>query len=105
MPEYSNYIEGLGVADPLDGSEIIGISQGGVAKRITTQGIADLSFGGLHTFASSGNNFPTSDIAGKLYIAADDHGNPGDPDYVSSNSWMVSKIAGANEFSEYYIKP
>lgn len=108
MPEYSDYIEGLTAASALDGSEIIGLSQGGSAKRTTTEDIADLignpSFGGAHTFTGAGT-FPTASIAGKLYIATNDHGVPGDADYVSSGSWMLSKIAGANEFSEYYIKP
>lgn len=56
-------------------------------------------------FAANGNNFPTAAIKGKLYIAQDDHGNPGDADYVSANSWMIARVAGANSFSQYSIKP
>ena len=62
------------------------------------------NFGGLWNFASNGNAFPTADVAGKLYIAEDDHGVLGDPDYVPANAWMVSKVAGASTFSQFSYK-
>lgn len=58
-------------------------------------------WGGLWSFATNGNAFPTADIAGKLYIAEDDHGDLGDADYVAAGAWMISKVAGANSFSQY----
>lgn len=57
------------------------------------------------TFADNSNNFPTASVQGQLYVALDDHGSPGDADYVQAGTWMLSKVAGANEFSEYYMKP
>lgn len=57
------------------------------------------------TFAANSNNFPTSTLKGQLYVAQDDHGNPGDSDYVAAGTWMLSKTAGANSFSGYYMKP
>jgi hypothetical protein len=61
-------------------------------------------FGGLWTFASNGNAFPTSAIAGNIYVTTDSKGNPGDSDYVPANSLLIAKVDGANEFSEYTIK-
>lgn len=52
----------------------------------------------------TGGNFPTSTKQGTLYVASGDHGDPGDPDYVADGTWMISKVDGANEFSEYYYK-
>lgn len=46
MPEFSDYIEGLPAAASLDGSEIVGVSQAGGARKTTTQDIADLGGGG-----------------------------------------------------------
>jgi hypothetical protein len=67
MPEYSDYIEGLSAANPLDGSEIIGLSQTGSAKRATAQQIANLAPGssGTVTTFSAGNLSPlfTSSVA------------------------------------------
>lgn len=40
--EYSDYIEGLSDAGSLDGSEIIGLSKGGSAKRTTAEAIAGM---------------------------------------------------------------
>jgi hypothetical protein len=59
------------------------------------------SQGGLWNFAGNGGNFPTSAAAGTMYVAEDDHGNLGDADYVAANTWFMSKIAGADQFSEY----
>jgi hypothetical protein len=42
MPEFSDYIEGLTAAGTLDGSEIVGLSKSGNARRTTTQDIANL---------------------------------------------------------------
>ena len=61
-------------------------------------------WGGLWNFAGNSGNFPTAAVAGKFYIAEDDHGSPGDADYVPAGTWMVSKTAGANSFSGYYYK-
>jgi hypothetical protein len=67
-------------------------------------GGASLRDGGLWTFADNSNNFPTATHSSTLYITTDSHGSPGDADYVPAGSWMISKIDGANEFSEYSIK-
>lgn len=43
--EYSDYIESRTAASALTGAEMVGISQGGVARRTTAQDIADLATG------------------------------------------------------------
>lgn len=53
MPEYSDYIEGLSPASALDGSEIVGLSQGGSPRRVTTQDIANLGSSGSVIGSSS----------------------------------------------------
>ena len=62
------------------------------------------TWGGLWNFAGNGGDFPTAIKAGKLYVAEDDHGAPGDADYVAAGTWMASKVAGADAFNEYYYK-
>lgn len=42
MSEYSNYVESRLNAAPLTGAELIALSQGGNARKTTTQAIADL---------------------------------------------------------------
>lgn len=56
-------------------------------------------------FASNANAFPLASTQGKIYVAEDDHGSPGDADYVSAQSLMIAKVAGATSFSQYFIKP
>lgn len=62
-----------------------------------------MPFGGLWNFATEGD-FPTAEKAGTMYIAEDDNGAPGDPDYVPAGTWMMAKINGANAFGEFYYK-
>lgn len=69
-----------------------------------TSSVSGDSWGGLWNFASNAGAFPTASSAGKLYVAEDDHGSPGDADYVAAGTWMASKIVGADAFSEYYYK-
>jgi len=70
----------------------------------TGMGVSGAAWGGLWNFASNAGAFPTALTAGKLYVAEDDHGSPGDADYVAAGTWMAAKVDGANEFSEYYYK-
>lgn len=74
---------------------------GGYWVAITSPGN---TWGGLWNFAANTGAFPTASTAGKLYVAEDDHGAPGDADYVAAGTWMASKIAGADSFNEYYYK-
>ena len=61
-------------------------------------------WGGLWTFASNSNNFPTPTMAGTLYVTTDEHGNFGDADYVAEGAWMVSNVDGASLFADFEIK-
>lgn len=58
MPEYSDYIEGLTEATTLTGSEILGLSQGGSARKITVQQVK--LFRGA--WDASGNLLPSSSV-------------------------------------------
>jgi hypothetical protein len=59
-------------------------------------------FGGEWSFP--GGNFPTSINSGTIYIAATDHGSLGDPDYVSTGTWFISLVNGANSYAQYSYK-
>lgn len=67
-------------------------------------GQSNAAWGGLYNFAGNGGDFPTALTAGTLYIAEDDHGAPGDADYVPAGTWFASSVAGANAFNQYYYK-
>lgn len=56
------------------------------------------------TFADNANDFPTAVRKGIIYVAQDDHGAPGDADYVAEGTWMASKVIGANAFNQYHYK-
>lgn len=62
------------------------------------------NWGGAWTFADHSNNFPTALTEGLLYVALDDHGAPGDADYVAQGTWFIASIDGADEFDEFYYK-
>lgn len=55
-------------------------------------------------FAANAGAFPTSVKKGNSLLAEDDHGAPGDADYVPAESLMIAKVAGANAFNQYYYK-
>lgn len=92
----------------IDGDNIdISIVDIGDDIQITISSVEDaisLKWGDKWSFADNSNNFPTATYAGTLYIAADDHGVPSDADYVPANSWMISLVNGANNFSQYSIR-
>ncbi len=60
--------------------------------------------GGNWNFAANGGNFPTAKKEGTIYRAEDDHGTFGDVDFVPAETWFMSKIDGANSFSQYSYK-
>lgn len=99
-------ISQLPVASTPSGTELVEIVQLGVNKQTTLDqigGSGGLKWGGLWTFASNGGAFPAATLAGTLYISTDDHGSIGDADYAPANTWFVSKIDGADVYSEYSV--
>lgn len=68
MPEYSDYLEGLTSAGALDGSEIVGVSKTGNARKTTTQDIADLGGGSVSLTDGNGTtaNGSAVDLGGIL---------------------------------------
>ena len=86
------------------------VSVGVVGDKATVQ--IDASGGGGSSnilyvgwnFAANGGAFPTALQEPVIYVAADDHGNFGDADFVAQGAWMIAKVVGANTFSQYSIK-
>lgn len=74
MPEFSDYLESLALAGPKDGSEIIGCSQSGNARALTT----DLINNWRGAYDLSVNAYPSSGGTGASGVPA-----PGNEWYVS----------------------
>lgn len=87
MPEYSDYIEGLTNADTLDGTEIVGLSQGGNARKATVSAVRSSSLSAIvqWDFAAQGGLHPV-DLT-KVYISTDDSVYP-------ENTWFASDGVG-----------
>lgn len=71
-----------------------------ITIEVATQDI----WGGEWNFATNSYAFPISATAGRYYYTTDDHGVPGDNDYVPAGTLMVAKVSGANSFSQYFLK-
>jgi hypothetical protein len=102
-------ISAMDPAATFTGAEMVEIVQSGSNKRGTTSQFAalvasgTLGWGGLWNFAGNGGDFPSVD-EGVLYIAEDDHGSPGDGDYVAAGSWFISITDGATVFADFSFK-
>jgi len=55
------------------------------------------------TFADNANGFPSDGVEGQIYLTLDEHGVPGDADYVQDMTLMFAKGTGS-DFNDFYYK-
>ena len=54
-------------------------------------------------FADNADGFPAGAGEGQVYLAIDEHGVPGDADYVQAMTIMFAKSTGS-DFNDFYYK-
>lgn len=99
LTSFSNFILG-GIAEDDTVTKLLAVDSSDRVRYISSDDLLPQEW----VFADNSGDFPTAPRKGKQYIAIDNHGNPGDFDFIPAGMWMIASAAGADEFAEYYFK-